>query len=377
MSILKRSKFLLILLIYVASVASSPSVCGEISGTQASPGVKMRTINFHPKGGGRYFIEPRVDPFMAQWGVSQQQYFPCRGKVQVPKEAKVNLGTSWESEDGLPHLRVLRPDDLYGLDITGSKVDRNTIKNIFHLKGLKRLSVWGTYMDDAEIARIVRELPQLEELDISYMPTITNRCLDHVAKLKHLRVLILEKTKIDDAGVAKLLCINTLTYLNLSQTKITDASLALLSKMPALSTLNLAATSVTDKGLEHLLALPALKRLDVSLNKVTDRTLRDVIGKMVQLEELNLSNTQVTDAGISHLTKLSNLRKLWLRWLRKVTDASIPQLASHKKLENLELQRSAFTALGIIALGKALPKSEVHGAKACSCKKRERVTYYH
>lgn len=104
-----------------------------------------------------------------------------------------------------------------------------------------------------------------------------------------------------DAGLDALAMVaGKIVALDLARTKITDAGLAKVAAMKELKELHLEGTSIGDAGLDHLKGLASL-------------------------EYLNLYNTKVTDAGIAKLISLSNLKALYL-WQSGVTKAGVAAL---------------------------------------------------
>jgi hypothetical protein len=88
--------------------------------------------------------------------------------------------------------------------------------------------------------------------------------------------------------------------LDLARTKVTDAGLAKVAAMKNLQELHLENTGIGDAGLDHLKGLASL-------------------------EYLNLYGTKVTDAGIAKLAGLSKLKALYL-WQSGVTKAGVAAL---------------------------------------------------
>jgi hypothetical protein len=88
--------------------------------------------------------------------------------------------------------------------------------------------------------------------------------------------------------------------LDLARTKVSDAGLAKLAAMKNLQELHLENTGIGDAGLDHLKGLSSL-------------------------EYLNLYNTKVTDAGLAKLAGLSKLKALYL-WQSGVTKAGVAAL---------------------------------------------------
>lgn len=104
-----------------------------------------------------------------------------------------------------------------------------------------------------------------------------------------------------DAGLDPLAPIaDKIASLDLARTKITDAGLAKVAAMKGLKELHLEGTTIGDAGLDHLKGLG-------------------------ELEYLNLYNTKVTDTGIAKLAGLSKLNALYL-WQSGVTKAGVAAL---------------------------------------------------
>ena len=113
-----------------------------------------------------------------------------------------------------------------------------------------------------------------------------------------------------DAGLDALAPIaDKIASLDLARTKVTDAGLAKLAAMKNLKELHLEGTTVGDAGLDHLKGL-------------------------AELEYLNLYSTKVTDVGIAKLAALGKLKALYL-WQSGVTKAGVAALKG--KLPNAHI----------------------------------------
>ncbi len=120
-------------------------------------------------------------------------------------------------------------------------------------------------------------------------------------------------------------------------TNINDAAIAPLKDVTSLTDLNLAGTKITDAGLAAVAALTNLTRLHLELTPITDAGLAH-LKKLSNLNYLNLYGTAVTDPGLENLKGLRNLRHLYL-WQTKVTDAGAKNLTA--ALPNLEISTGA------------------------------------
>lgn len=129
------------------------------------------------------------------------------------------------------------------------------------------------------------------------------------------------------------------TALNVAK-DFTDASLDALTPIAdKIASLDLARTKVTDAGLAKLAAMKGLKELHLENTAIGDAGLDHLKG-LAELEYLNLYNTKVTDAGLAKLTSLGKLKALYL-WQSGVTKAGVTALKA--KLPNAHVN-SGWTA---------------------------------
>lgn len=338
-----------------------------VAGTNA----RTRNIDFPSRGLGKYFIDDGKSTFMSQWPEFSERNW-AKGRVSVPINSSIGVETYWSTDDCLPQLRFLKPNDIQLLDVDGSVLTHAGVNYICKLVGLKKLVLEGTDADDRDVVLIARKMPLLQELNIGYTH-ITERALSAVSKMRELRKISLQRDSVTSSAVAQLGYAPNLAELNLRQTPVDDKVFDGLSRCKNLNALNLGKTRITDRGLAGLLSLRNLRKLDISECKISDASICSVIAKLENLEELNLSGTQVTDKGVIALGNLKHLRKLWLRDLGKVSDASIPSLITHSELRDLELQKTNISVYGAQKLAQALPKSEVHLHSLCKCRKQSRV----
>jgi hypothetical protein len=147
--------------------------------------------------------------------------------------------------------------------------------------------------------------------------------------------LILENTRITDAGLARLRGSTQLRTLSLGGTGISDAGLKHLQGLARLQRLYLANTGITDAGLAHLKDLIGLEYLDLQYTAVTDAGLIHLQG-LRQLRMLHLDGAGVTDVGLAHLKGLASLRCLHLQYTT-VTDMGVAELQS--ALPRLAIER--------------------------------------
>ncbi len=115
-------------------------------------------------------------------------------------------------------------------------------------------------VDDAALDKLVAIAPQIVSLNLA-KTKITDAGAAKLAALVNMERLHLENTAITDAGVKPLAALDRLVYLNLYNTKISDETLATVtSGLPALKSLFLWQCKVSyDKAKELMAARPTLE----------------------------------------------------------------------------------------------------------------------
>jgi hypothetical protein len=109
----------------------------------------------------------------------------------------------------------------------------------------------GNEVADGQLALLAPIAQQVYELNLAGSK-VTDAGLASIAPLTNLRRLHLEKTAVTDAGLAHLKGLTNLEYLNLYGTAVTDAGLQHLSGMKNLRNLYLWQTKVTAEGAANL-----------------------------------------------------------------------------------------------------------------------------
>ncbi|TKJ36439.1 MAG: hypothetical protein CEE38_11520 [Planctomycetes bacterium B3_Pla] len=100
-------------------------------------------------------------------------------------------------------------------------------------------------------------------------PHAIDKDMTLVTKVRSLRVLLLDRSSLTDAGLAHLHKLRNLQILSLFGTNVTDEGLGSLSGLVNLRHLDLSGTQVTDEGLEHLRSLKQLTTLILMDTRVT------------------------------------------------------------------------------------------------------------
>jgi hypothetical protein len=198
----------------------------------------------------------------------------------------------------------------------------------------------------------VVDAPELQSLDLHFVPEITDRDLSFVGELEDLRSLAIQGPKITNAGVAHLSRLRQLQALQLERAAVDDEGLGILAGMPRLTVLKLySCMHVTGAGLEFLPSgcrLEDLRFVDTPI----DHGLEFI--DVSALRELVANRAPLTDASISPLRHALELEQLSLRETQ-ITDDGLSHLADLKKLEILIISGTSVTRAGAEGLAAQLP----------------------
>jgi Leucine-rich repeat (LRR) protein len=246
--------------------------------------------------------------------------------------------------------------------------DDDDFQLIAKLTGLKRVAVSKTHVtNDGPL--LLRSQPQLESLDLSSNPLLTDEVVDRIRHLKTLRSLDLSDTALTGEGLSKLAALPHLERLVLAGTQMTDSALyelgdlahlkeldlsrteisgtgfARLMSLPTLEVLKLAEAHVTRDGLAKLPLMPSLRVLDLQQTRLTDHPIA-ALGRCARLEEINLNSTAAGDGTCSSLAPLTNL-KIVRAYATSVSDDGLRSLRDQRQLEILDVTHTKVMGPGV------------------------------
>lgn len=114
---------------------------------------------------------------------------------------------------------------------------------------------------------------------------VNDDALRHVASLRHLTSLDLDRTPITDAGLAHLKELTQLRELGLRGTRVTAAGLLHLSHLDGLEELQLASCGqVNDAAIPVIIQLESLRKLAIGGTRLTPAGIRELRGGMPDCE---------------------------------------------------------------------------------------------
>lgn len=202
---------------------------------------------------------------------------------------------------------------------------------------MKVLDLSGQQLDNEQLAVLIEQNPDCEELDISGNPNISD--------LSCLITLPIRVLNISETGVTKLHQLQplqgVLSSLDISDTTIDDFKT--IETFTKLTELRAKRTNIGSQ-LNTLLALP-LQTLELSEVANIDYA---TLGQLKRVEELYLSETQTTDQAIKHIAQLQHLRILSLACCTEIKD--VAELASSQSLQRLYLQDTKVSGQNLLNL---------------------------
>ena len=199
---------------------------------------------------------------------------------------------------------------------------------------------------DATKRKAIAEMENLELLDLGMLKGFSNPWMADLAKLPHLKLLILWYTSLNDAGIKKLSQSKSLEELDIRSTKVREAGIESLGELKSLRALKTSTpSSINFACFESLSQLSHLKMLDISRASNVYRSNyidADSIHKMTEgltaLEYLNLDCiARGSETGFKFLKNLPNLKRLSLESF-VFDDESIDTLQLFQQIEYLNLK---------------------------------------
>lgn len=140
--------------------------------------------------------------------------------------------------------------------------------------------------------------------------------LAKMAKDGGAEVVSFNQCNLADNDLAALRSLSSLSDLTLDMcTGFSDSGLANLIGLKKLRYLNLASCPITDQALTHIAKLRNLVTLDLTNTPITDAGVK-ALSSLTNLEYLFMIGTRVTESGLAHVEKLTRLRELALFDLR-------------------------------------------------------------
>lgn len=289
------------------------------------------------------------------------------------------------------------------LSIEGTPTSDVGVRSLTKLPELEFLALGSPQIGEVGLlaladAKKLREL----HLDLSF---VTDRVLRRIGALERLELLSIRRTRVTTQGL-RLLKSDSLKTLHLDGTSIQDGGLEKIAeRLPNLEVLSIEKTQIDDDGIANLSGCKKLRKLNTAgtncsvratyelfahglgwspteawnafaitkvdeNNKVLSLSLDSLnfsdadvatLGVLKDLKTLSLRENSLTDAGVEKLTALGldSLRVLILNGA-SLTDAALPELAKFSSLANLHIANTNATINAVEELNQRLPSVTIY-----------------
>jgi hypothetical protein len=168
------------------------------------------------------------------------------------------------------------------------------------LHGLRFVTACESLEQFREAMKVLRRCPSVNRVYVQKIKNLRDALVE-VAAIDHIAALELRRTDVSGDDLAVLAGMKNLQFLDLSRNPtVTDAGVAALAGLENLRYLNLTSTNVTGTGLKDRADMVSLYQLTLNDCPVTDESLA-AIPRFPKLEELLLGGTEVTDKGLMSL----------------------------------------------------------------------------
>ncbi len=204
-------------------------------------------------------------------GALGDEYFQSLAHVSLYVDIKngradatwVNMGPA---DDALRKLAT--QTSVRTLQLGGQQVTDDNLCCVGQMTGLQELSIeWGRHLTDRGFMQLSR-LKRLRILEVDYSK-MTDAGLEAIGKLTNLEELRIGGAGFSDRGLAQLkglTRLKTLWFMH-GNHQISDAGVEYLKSMPALEDLTVVGWHVSDEGIAKLRELKNLKTLIIGLSK--------------------------------------------------------------------------------------------------------------
>lgn len=272
---------------------------------------------------------------------------------KLPLQGQLGLYSDKLTDAGIKSLAEC--PQLSSVSLDGKGLTNACLEHLTGLPNLRRVALGKNFTRGA--FDILGRLKALTILDVSDL----HPDLSDLKKVPKLRTLSLSGEKYDDEAARAIA--DTFTSLEdayLEDTSITNVGVKHLSRLKSLKTLTLDRSRVDDGVADSIRNMKQLTWLSVGDCAVGDDTLA-AVSECPDMWYVFFVNTKVSDKGLAHLAKLKKPVNLYLAHCKSVTDAGIESLARLPDSENLhlELTGTGVTEKGIRQLRAALPHAQI------------------
>lgn len=213
---------------------------------------------------------------------------------------------------------------------TVEHLDRDTVEQLRGIGHLEKLSLRSIPLITVKLARLLADLPSVEQVWIRAATRPAIRHLIQLPRLRELHVLSLEMHgRIGGFDKAK-----TLEVFRTGD-ELCEREVINICQCKTITALGIQRARLTNECIEALLALPVLERLDIECTRFNDKMAR-LLARSETLLALDLGATDITRVGLAHLVSMQRLTALDL-WATALTEDDLEMLVHLPALQYLSL----------------------------------------
>ena len=239
---------------------------------------------------------------------------------------------------------VYRDGKVLRVSFRGTKATGQSILPAVELKQFLSLDLTDCPISDDDLAALVPiSLGQIQLAGTR----VTDAGMEHLAKIRTLALVNVERTQVGDEGLAKLVTLPQLGDLWIADTKVTDTGLAKLNSAQNIWRLSIGGASVADESLKHLTGLKKMSGLRVQSERVTEKGLQTLLAAP-KLRQVTLLDSKVPKTKTDELKRTRpNLRVLLQRSPGRVPTRTTPRpVAGNPKGKTARPQNTAKQPMG-------------------------------
>ena len=207
--------------------------------------------------------------------------------------------TSFLREDDPPAIPYL--PNLTEFDTEGTPFDDQSLRAIARSSFLKKLILAGSHVT-GELLRTLTCTDTLTFLSIKHIPTFNLDNLEHLSRLKELRILQAGGLPLSEDSFRSFSQMPQLRELGVQDSAVEDHWLAALSGHPTLEDFRVNSKAFQGTGLAHL-PVETIRRLDLWGSSVSDSVTVSIL-RFPLLQHLEVQDTKVTLDGLVQLASV-------------------------------------------------------------------------
>jgi len=208
------------------------------------------------------------------------------------------------TDEALAHLRPCTK--LEGLMLwQASKVTDKGLENLAAMRHLKYVTIAGTRITGNGI-RFISQNADLRTLELGSNSELGNELAQYIGNFKNLCYLDLMDTQVGDPTMVEIAKVPSLLVLGLGRTKVGDNGARSLPALEQLVELRLFGTNVSDVGISSVSQCRRLESLNLGETNLTEKSWES-IETLTRLKFLEVPKSIFTEQALSHMAKLRSL----------------------------------------------------------------------